>query len=66
LTENGKLRAKAYTHTVDKYSLRQANTVQGVGFVFKHDFNWGDRKKKVQNNSSSTKTVKTKQKKKKQ
>jgi hypothetical protein len=30
---------KAYTHTVDKYSLRQANTVQGVGFVFKHDFN---------------------------
>lgn len=66
LTENGKLRAKAYTHTVDKYSLRQANTVQGVGFVFKHDFNWGDRKKKVQNDSSSTKTVKTKQKKKKQ
>ncbi len=39
LTENGKLRVKAYTHTVDKYSLRQANTVQGVGFVFKHDFN---------------------------
>jgi hypothetical protein len=66
LTENGKLRAKAYTHTVDKYSLRQANTVQGVGFVFKHDFNWGDRKKKVQNDSSSTKTIKTKQKKKKQ
>lgn len=40
LTKNGKLRAKAYTHTVDKYSLRQANTVQGVGFVLKHDFNW--------------------------
>ena len=65
LTENGKLRAKAYTHTVDKYSLRQANTVQGVGFVFKHDFNWGDRKKKVQNDNSSTQTVKVKKKKKK-
>ena len=40
LTRDGKLRAKAYTHTVDKYSLRTANTVQGVGLVFKHDFNW--------------------------
>ena len=46
LTPNGKLRAKAYTHTVDKYSLRQANTVQGVGLVFKHDFNWNIPKKK--------------------
>lgn len=45
LTPNGKLRAKAYTHTVDKYSLRQANTVQGVGLVFKHDFNWNLQKK---------------------
>lgn len=40
LTEDGKLRLKGYTHTVDKYSLRQANTIQGVGFVWKHDFNW--------------------------
>jgi hypothetical protein len=47
LTANGKLRAKAYTHTVDKYSLRQANTVQGVGLVFKHDFNWKRLNKKV-------------------
>ena len=39
LTPNGKLRLKGYTHTVDKYSLRQANTIQGVGFIFKHDFN---------------------------
>ena len=39
LTSNGKLRLKGYTHTVDKYSLRQANTIQGVGFIFKHDFN---------------------------
>lgn len=46
LTDNGKLRIKGYTHTVDKYSLRQANTIQGVGFVFKHDFNWPERKKK--------------------
>ena len=46
LTPNGKFRAKAYTHTVDKYSLRQANTVQGIGFVFKHDFNWEKKSKK--------------------
>lgn len=46
LTENGKLRLKAYTHTVDKYSLKQANTVQGVGFVFKHDFNWSNRQRR--------------------
>lgn len=66
LTENGKLRAKAYTHTVDKYSLRQANTVQGVGFVFKHDFNWGDRKKNIQKEKASTEPVKASKKKKKQ
>ena len=46
LTRDGKLRAKAYTHTVDKYSLRTANTVQGVGLVFKHDFNWPTPQKK--------------------
>ena len=62
LTENGKLRAKAFTHTVDKYSLRQANTVQGVGFVFKHNFNWGDRKKKAQQEGSSPKNEKGKKK----
>jgi hypothetical protein len=65
LTENGKLRAKAFTHTVDKYSLRQANTVQGVGLVFKHDFNWSKKKKDtVQLNDSSASTVKNKRKKK--
>lgn len=53
LTENGKLRAKAYTHTVDKYSLRQANTVQGIGFVFKHDFNWRPLRKKNTSNTPS-------------
>ena len=66
LTENGKLRAKAFTHTVDKYSLRQANTVQGVGFVFKHDFNWGDRKKNIQKKKASTEPVKAKKKNQKQ
>jgi hypothetical protein len=55
LTPNGKLRAKAYTHTVDKYSLRQANTVQGLGLVFKHDFNW---KKKAKNVHAKEKKVK--------
>lgn len=64
LTENGKFRAKAYTHTVDKYSLRQANTVQGVGFVFKHDFNWGERKKTSPTKASSTKPAKQKKQKK--
>ncbi len=47
LTPNGKFRAKAFTHTVDKYSLRQANTVQGIGFVFKHDFNWENKSDKL-------------------
>ena len=65
LTENGKLRAKAYTHTVDKYSLRQANTVQGVGFVFKHDFNWRKKTKDtIQVNDSSALPLKQKRKKK--
>ena len=52
LTPNGKVRAKAYTHTVDKYSLRQANTVQGVGFVFKHDFDIKS-KNKIKKESST-------------
>jgi len=42
ITPDGMLRVKGYTHTVDKYSLRQANMVEGIGFVLKHDFNWGD------------------------
>lgn len=48
LTEDGKLRLKGYTHTVDKYSLRQANTIQGVGFVWKHDFNWRTKQEREQ------------------
>jgi len=46
LTEDGQWRIKGYTHTVDKYSLRQASTIQGVGFMWKKDFNWPSRKKK--------------------
>ena len=46
LTEDGQWRLKGYTHTVDKYSLRQASTIQGVGFMWKKDFNWPERKNK--------------------
>lgn len=59
ITPDGMLRVKGYTHTVDKYSLRQANMVEGVGFVIKHDFNWGDafrkaeRKKRQQQKKTS-------------
>jgi hypothetical protein len=55
LTPNGKFRAKAYTHTVDKYSLRQANTVQGLGFVFKHDFDVSNKSKAKKEHSSRRK-----------
>ena len=46
LTPDGQWRMKGYTHTVDKYSLRQASTMQGFGFMWKKDFNWPERKKK--------------------
>lgn len=46
LTDDGQLRFKGYTHTVDKYSLRQASTIQGVGLLWKKDFNWPEKKKK--------------------
>ena len=46
LTEDGQWRLKGYTHTVDKYSLRQASTIQGAGIMWKKDFNWSDLKKK--------------------
>ena len=39
LTEDGQWRVKGYTHTVDKYSLRQATTMQGVSVLWKKDFN---------------------------
>ena len=49
LTPSGMFRAKAYTHMVDKYSLRDAHTVQGVGLMFKYDFNGVDAKPKKAN-----------------
>ncbi len=38
LTESGKYRIKGYTHSVDKYSLKQASTIQGVGLIYKENF----------------------------
>jgi len=38
LNESGKLRFKAYNHTVDRYQLRTAAQTQGVGFIYKEDF----------------------------
>ena len=52
LTEDGQWRLKGYTHTVDKYSLRQAATIEGVGFMWKKDFNWPSRKKKAKKDST--------------
>ncbi len=43
LTENSKWRLKAYNHTVDRYSLRAAPFIQGVGIMYKENFNkWSD------------------------
>lgn len=39
LTESGKLRMKFYSHTVDRYQLRDAKTTQGLGLLYKEDFN---------------------------
>ncbi len=38
LTHNGKLRFKAYSHTIDRAQLKEAKTTQGMGFVYKEDF----------------------------
>lgn len=40
LTENGNLRLKGYNHFNDRnYSMRTALTTQGIGLIYKHDFN---------------------------
>ncbi|NLO71675.1 MAG: translocation/assembly module TamB [Porphyromonadaceae bacterium] len=39
LTENSKWRLKAFNHTVDRYSLRAAPFIQGVGIMYKENFN---------------------------
>ncbi len=51
LTPSGHWRAKAYTHTVDKYSMKEAHTVQGVGLMFKYDFNGKEKKNKKKDTS---------------
>jgi hypothetical protein len=59
LTEDGQFRLKGYTHTVDKYSLREASTIQGVGFVWKKDFNWPSKKRKGKGVESGESRVKS-------
>ncbi|MEE0922847.1 MAG: translocation/assembly module TamB domain-containing protein [Paludibacteraceae bacterium] len=59
LTEDGQFRLKGYTHTVDKYSLREASTIQGVGFVWKKDFNWPSKKQKGKGEESGKSRVKS-------
>ncbi|MDR3652138.1 MAG: translocation/assembly module TamB domain-containing protein [Paludibacter sp.] len=41
LNESGKLRLKGYNHTIDRYQLqlRTATQTQGLGFIYKEDFN---------------------------
>ena len=55
LTEDGQWRMKGYTHTVDKYSLRQASTIQGVGFMWKRDFNWPTKKDREERKAKKAK-----------
>lgn len=40
LTENGNLRLKGYNHFNDRnHTMRTAITTQGLGLIYKHDFN---------------------------
>ena len=60
LNPKGSLRLKAYNHFNDQnYYVRNAMTTQGVGIVFKHDFDrWFDfMKKKEQSAAVATDTV---------
>ncbi len=38
LIESGKLRAKTYSHTIDRAQLKEAKSTQGVGLIYKEDF----------------------------
>ncbi len=43
LTEMGKIRFKAYSHTIDRAQLRKAKSTQGVGIIYREDFDsWSD------------------------
>ncbi len=57
LTPSGRWRAKAFTHMVDKYSLKESQTIQGVGFMFKYDFGGQDKKKIEKKKGKETATV---------
>ncbi|GAB1415648.1 translocation/assembly module TamB domain-containing protein [Paludibacter sp.] len=39
LVESGRLRFTAYNHTIDRAQLREAKTTQGVGLMYREDFN---------------------------
>lgn len=39
LTESGKIRGKVYSHSIDRAQLKEAKTTQGLGVVYKEDFN---------------------------
>lgn len=39
LTESGKIRGKFYSHSIDRAQLKEAKTTQGLGIVYKEDFN---------------------------
>lgn len=59
LTENSKWRLKAYNHTVDRYSLRAAPFIQGVGIMYKENFNkWSDLWKDYMKNTQRKKSEK--------
>jgi len=38
LNESGKLRAKVYSHTIDRSQLKEAKSTQGIGLIYKEDF----------------------------
>ncbi len=68
LTDNRKWRIKAYNHTVDRYSLRSVPFVQGVGIMYKQDFDnwrelWNDLLKKKQREVKNDSITKKKTKK---
>lgn len=41
INRSGRLRLKAYSHSNDKYYIRNALTTQGVGILYREDFNSG-------------------------
>ena len=38
LNQSGKLRAKVYSHTIDRSQLKEAKSTQGIGLIYKEDF----------------------------